>query len=432
MKKLFIGILFLCSVFAAFGQGTVFTGSSTAIGDTVEMRLRAIVPTTVEVDWGDGARVSFEVDSAIAVITGCIAGDGEIAVYGNAGDLWVFTMYNAGLTSVDVSALVNVVCFGFGGNALPSIDLSNNLKVAELTLGENPMTKVDVSMLPELRYLVLANMPELEGVDVSRNPKLENLYVMGTPLDTLDVSQNPELWDLQCMGCGLDNLDLSHNPKMVQLMCENNNLVRLDVSACPNLRYLRCYNNYLTIGTLPLFHPMETTSYQYAPQKPLPMPDTVGGIDFSAGYDCEGYISQYTWRTEDGRTLINGLDYTMTDGIINFLTPGLTVSGQIENSFFPSLTGEYACQTEFFVTDIGHVGNENTQLGGTKVWQNGGMICMESLQQAKVGIYGANGMLLHSFTLNGTAEWEVPSTGIYVVRMQAASASAVHKIMVLK
>ena len=415
MKKLFLSIIGIWLSFAAFGQGTVFTASSNAIGDTVEMTARSIVPTTLEVDWGNGERLSYQVDSAITKMTGCISGGGKITVYGNAEDIWVF-----------------VTCFGLGNNELASIDLSKNLRLAELTLAGNPMSSVDVSMLSELRYFVVSWMENMKSVDVSKNQKLENLYVNGTQLESLDVSHNPDLWDLQCMSCGLESLDVSHNPKMRQIMCENNNLTTLDISACPNLVYLRCYNNYLTIGTLPLFHPIVSTSYLYAPQKPLPMPDTLGGIDFSAGYDCEGYISQYTWRTEDGQTLINGLDYTMNEGIINFLTPGLKVSGQIENGFFPELTGVDACQTEFFITEIGHVANETVRLEGTEAYASRGMLCMESGKPVDVEIYVMNGQRLHSLILDGKAEWQVPSTGLYLVKMQAGVASVTHKVMVLK
>ena len=431
MKKIFIGIIFLFSAFASWGQGMVFTGSSSAIGDSVEMRVRSIVPTTIEVDWGNGVRIPCQVDSAITLVAGCIEGDGRITVYGNAEDLWVFSLYDAALTAVDLSALVNVTCFGLGGNELTSIDLSHNLKLEELTLTGNPMETVDVSMLSELRYLVLAGMANMKRVDVSKNGKLENLYVIGTQLESLDVSQNPELWDLQCFGCGLESLDVSHNPKLHQLMCENNNLTRLDISACENLAYLRCYGNYLTIGTLPLFHPIESPSYQYAPQKPLPMPDTVGGIDFSAGYDCEGYISQYVWRTEEGRTLIDGIDYTMKEGIINFMTPGLKVSGQIENGFFPELTGEDACRTEFFVTAIGSVDNEPVQLQGTRVYADGRSLKMESESMVDASIFDMQGRSLYKGCHDGLFVWEAPAPGLYVVRMESGVASVTHKIIVL-
>lgn len=430
MKKIVFSLIGIFATMMAFAQGTVFTGTSSAIGDTVELRVRSIVPTTIEVDWGNGTRVPMDVDSAITVMTGAIGGEGNITVYGNAEDLWVFSMYDAGLTSVDVSALVNVTCLGLGGNELAEVDLSANLKVEELTLVGNPMADIDVSMLSDLRYLALYRC-EFEQVDVSHNAKLENLYVADNPLKGLDVSHNPELWDLQCDGCGLESLDLSHNSKMEQLMCEGNNLTRLDISACPEMRYLRCFDNYLTIGTLPLFHPINPASYIYAPQKPLPMPDTVGGVDFSSGYDCEGFISRYTWRTEEGRTLINGIDYTMENGITNFITTGLKVSGQIENDFFPDLTGEDACQTEFFITAEGHVANETYQLEGTRVWTSEGKICMESGQRVRAEVYNLNGQLLHSVALDGYAEWEAPVSGLYMVRMWVGPATVTHKVTVM-
>lgn len=429
MKKLAVSLMMALATVMAFAQNTVFTGKTSAIGDTVELRVRSIVPTTLEVDWGSGSKVSVSVDSAITVVPGIIGESGEISVYGNAEDLWVFSLYDAGLTSVDVSALVNVTCLGLGNNELTDIDLSKTLKVDELTLSGNPMSDLDVSMLSELVYLSLS-WCEFESVDVSHNAKLENLYVTDNPLKGLDVSNNPELWDLQCARCGLETLDVSHNPKMIQIMCEGNNLTQLDISACPNMRYLRCFNNYLTIGTLPLFHPLNSLSYLYAPQKPLPMPDTVGGVDFSAGYDCEGFITRYTWRTEEGRTLISGIDYTMKNGITNFLTPGLKVSGQLENDFFPNLTGEDACQTEFFITEIGHVGNESLELTGTRAWSEDGRICMQSQNPVEVAIYSLDGRLQAQTQVNGYGEWTAPVSGLYVVRMSSGPAVATNKIVI--
>lgn len=431
MKRLIVLLAATFFSLAAFGQNTVFTATSVAIGDTVELRARSTVSTTLEVDWGDGIRVPFQVDSAISSLWGTISGAGQIKVYGDAEKLWVFSLYSAGLTEADVTALTNVYCLGLGDNNLTSIDLSKNLEIGELTLSGNPMESVDVSMLEDLYSLTLSRMENMKQVDVSKNAKLENLYVFNSPLESLDVSQNPELWDLQCSNCGLKSLDLSQNPKMIQLMCENNELQELDISACPEMVYLRCFNNYLTIGSLPLFHPIVSTSYLYAPQNPLPMEDTVGGLDLSAGYDCEGYITRYTWRTEEGRTLINGIDYTMTDGIVNFLVPGLKVSGQMENDFFPDLTGEDACRTEFFITGIGDVENEETVLQGTRVWAEGKTLRMESGTRVHVDILDMQGRGLRRLEFAGKTEWEAPVGGLYVVRMESGKASVVHKVMVL-
>ena len=430
MKKLFFSLIGVFASLVAFSQDVVFMGTSADIGRETALRVRSLVPATIEIDWGNGVREPLHLDTSIVnVFPGQIGESGKVTVYGDAENLWVFSIYDAGFTEVDLSALVNATCLGFGGNELKSVDLSANLKLEELTLTGNPMEGLDVSMLGELRHLTVPNCG-FTSLDVSKNSKLENLYIGSNPLKSIDVSNNPELWDLQCSGCGLESLDLSHNPKMRQLICNDNDLTVLDISANPDMTYLLCMNNYLTIGTLPLFHPLTDRSYKYAPQKPLPMADTVGGVDFSAGYDCEGYTTRYTWRTEEGRTLIDGIDYTMKNGITNFLTPGLKVSGQMENDFFPLLVGEDACRTEFFITAIGHVDNEPAVLDGTRAYAKAGRICMESERDARLEIYNLSGQRLLEGKVDGYQEWTAPVPGLYLVRMQAGQAVVVHKVNV--
>ena len=93
--------------------------------------------------------------------------------------------------------------------------------------------------------------------------------------------------------------------------------------------------------------------------------------------------------------------------------------------------GEDACRTEFFITGIGDVENEETVLQGTRVWAEGKTLRMESGTRVHVDILDMQGRGLRRLEFAGKTEWEAPVGGLYVVRMESGKASVVHKVMVL-
>lgn len=132
---------------------------------------------------------------------------------------------NMGLTSIDLSDLVNLKELICGGNPnLTSLDLSNQDNLTLLGCRDNHLTTLDVSNLTQLEILECSN----------------NLFT------SIDISNLTLLQGLHCDGNQLTNLDITHAPLLTYLYCHDNLLTSLDLSNASNLWYLVCANNQLT------------------------------------------------------------------------------------------------------------------------------------------------------------------------------------------
>ena len=152
--------------------------------------------------------------------------------------------YN-GLTRLDVSVLPDLEKLVCDGNELVSLDLSRNPRLKELECSNNKLPKLDVSALPDLEKLV-CDGNELVSLDLSRNPRLKELECSNNKLPELDVSGLSDLEKLKCKWNAITSLDLSQTTKLVELDCSNNKLTSLDISRCPAIKDVRLGFNNLT------------------------------------------------------------------------------------------------------------------------------------------------------------------------------------------
>ncbi len=83
-------------------------------------------------------------------------------------------------------------------------------------------------------------------LDVSGNPKLEELTVLDTDLITLDLSKNTRLKKLHCSGNRLKKLDLRKNKALTEVYCDNNFLKTLLLGKHASLKKLACSINNLS------------------------------------------------------------------------------------------------------------------------------------------------------------------------------------------
>lgn len=125
------------------------------------------------------------------------------------------------------------------------LDLSKNSKLKDLDCSYNGLTRLDVSVLPDLEKLV-CDGNELISLDLSRNPRLKELECSNNKLPELDVSVLSDLEKLKCKWNAITSLDLSQTTKLVELDCSNNKLTSLDISRCPAIKDVRLGFNNLT------------------------------------------------------------------------------------------------------------------------------------------------------------------------------------------
>lgn len=187
-------------------------------------------------------------------------------------------------SGLDLSGAPNLVLLDLSYNDITRLDLRGFNKMSTFTANHNPrlatvlfpegsseLQNIDISdadithfypvSLPKLRYLNLANgsLTELEldsnypelcdinitgnigitSIDVTKQNKLEKLYINGTKITELNLVNNPELILLDATKTDIEKLDLTNNNKITTLELSDTKLSHLNVS---NLSYLQTIN----------------------------------------------------------------------------------------------------------------------------------------------------------------------------------------------
>ncbi|MBR5094910.1 MAG: hypothetical protein IK095_07435, partial [Oscillospiraceae bacterium] len=119
-------------------------------------------------------------------------------------------------------------------DAVTAIDVSN----------KSIKSLVGLKHFPELVSLYCYGNPDLQEVDVRKNPQIKYLRCYNnSKLSRLYVTGCTELEVLWCNNCKLTSLQLSSCTKLKSLSCQNNDLYHLYLGQCPDLEILYCYGN---------------------------------------------------------------------------------------------------------------------------------------------------------------------------------------------
>ncbi len=158
-----------------------------------------------------------------------------------------------------------------GKTSVTEVDVSKNAKLEILYLEGTNVSNIDVSKNLELKELDLTNLHNLENLDLSTNDKLEKLYILSTKIteikldncsnltflncdetgiSELDLSQNTKLKELLCTGTDITELNLKSCSELERVLCSSTGISELDLSQCPNLHELNC--SYTKISELDL------------------------------------------------------------------------------------------------------------------------------------------------------------------------------------
>ena len=225
-----------------------------------------------------------------------------------------------GMTNLDVSgcfALKELYC---GDNQLAALDVSECVALESLWCDYNQLTDLDLGGCPALNSLV-CYYNQLTRLDLSGCTALTGLTCYSNSLTSLDISDCTALKNLECGVNRLPELDVSNCKDLTRIGCGWNKLIKLDVSSCSALKWLFCTYNQLTFATLPVSLPVPGGTYEYSPQRRVPIGVPVGflsnvvvgaEIDLSAEADVSGEDTIFTWYKDDGTeieptTIVNGV-----------------------------------------------------------------------------------------------------------------------------
>ena len=127
-------------------------------------------------------------------------------------------------------------------NKITNINLDNNVNLERLYLNTNDIEDINLSKLINLKELNLSNTKiQKETINFSNNPKLDFVRIEGYDLrndknsrgtvkiDSLDFSNNPNLNSVFLDNIGLKKINLSKNLKLEWLFLRDNELESLDL-----------------------------------------------------------------------------------------------------------------------------------------------------------------------------------------------------------
>lgn len=138
-------------------------------------------------------------------------------------------------------------------NCFPTLDVTHcpKLRILQCRKNDDLTGQLDLTACPDLEEL-WASETKLEGVDASKNSKLNYIDVHATDLTRLDVKGCAALRKLYAHNTGIRTLDLTASTNLELLWVKFDNMQELDLTHCPNLVELQAGSNALQ--TLDLSH----------------------------------------------------------------------------------------------------------------------------------------------------------------------------------
>lgn len=149
------------------------------------------------------------------------------------------------LTSLDVTNNPKIEQLRCAGNNLNSLDVSKNTELIEFEAYINRLSSIDVSNNPELEYIDLTNN-QIKSIDVSNNKSLRSFFIDMNLLTELNPSNNLELDWIRCSDNKLTSIDVTNNQKLTTLNISGNSIVKIDLGNNPDLEYLNCEKNKIS------------------------------------------------------------------------------------------------------------------------------------------------------------------------------------------
>ena len=196
---------------------------------------------------------------------------------------------------VDVASMSQFSLHNLSLHSLRGIECFRRL--TDLDVGYCGLTELDLSSLPQLRYLDCYENRELRALDLTGLQSLRGLTCYNCALTELKVASPALLW-LFCSDNRLTALDLSGCPGLAELYCSRNRLTSLDISVCPELRILECENNDFPDLSAIVGYRQELVDAGHYPLDPEPS-EPVGFEDVKAS---DWYYEAVYWAAQCGVT----------------------------------------------------------------------------------------------------------------------------------
>lgn len=446
MKKFFTLLLAVISTMTAFAQTEPAIELQAEVdGNTRTFSIGLATEGTVQIDWGNGEKVTSEVIPAFngwnqVNVSGTVSGEGKVKIYGD--NIVCFecssTVKGAKVLSLDVTKATALKDLTANTNKLTSIDLTKNTELEKLTISNNQLTSIDISKCTKLTTLDITNNL-LAAIDITKNLALQTLRIGQNKLaGELDLSTNPTLKTVAALTNELTSVKIGNNTASKPWFSFNyNKLTSIDASGindaknatlflignqlteiklpATQMKSLNITKNNFTLATLPA--PSVAKFFTYAPQNDYVIAESykVGDVLDLSSQTSATLNTQFAVYKSDKTALTEGTDYTVADGKITFLTAQEAVYVTMSSALYSKFTGTSIYKTT--VTKVeGSTGINAVTAQGVKVSTAGNEISISGLSQGDaVTVANLGGAVVANFHANSANAHVQAAKGLYIV-----------------
>lgn len=322
------------------GKSTLAADMTTgmAVGETFTMNVATFgKDEKVEVDFGDGELKEFTLSDTPQEVSGEVKG-ANIKVYtASEVQLKDFDASGMKLTSVNIFKSKALKNLNLNDNELSEIDLSGNLSFKSIQLDNNKLTTLSLRGINNAKSLSCDNNQLESIVFESSASVMSEISCSGNKLKDLSFLSRASMVEV---------LDCSHNEISEYMFVNARNIRELNISYNKfkevnlqnntNLQKLNIEGNYFTYSTLP-----QTTAQEfiYGNQSPVTIAEKSFMVDLSKEATFKGKNTKFTWKTESGNVMEEGVDYNVENGVTTFLkVQEEKVYAELTNEAYPDLT----------------------------------------------------------------------------------------------
>lgn len=245
------------------------------------------------------------------------------------------------LSNIDLTEMSSLRELSIDGAGLYDIDLKWNLCLNKLRLTGNNFSTLNIRGFNDamqktlLRDINLSNN-NMQKVILNDMGTIHHLDLSHNQLDSLSFKDADNIETLNLSYNNLTELNLNYCTLMTRCDLSHNSLTSIVMPTEYSLTDFICNDNNLTFASLPQLP--DVKGYIYAPQADISIPAKATGVDLQET-NREGKTT-YTWTTTEGEPLVEGTDYSITDGMTSFLEPaiGKMVKCTMTSTLFPELT----------------------------------------------------------------------------------------------
>lgn len=172
-------------------------------------------------------------------------GDGEICI-DEAEAVTNLLLEKKNINDINgIEHFINTAYINLNYNNVVTADLSNNLKIRQLTISNNKLTSLNLSNNETLEN-INAQYNQLTSIDLTTNINLKSFHLHNNQLTQLNVSNLINLWYIGAQNNLLTSLNTTNCLALNAMQISDNNIMNLDISTNTNLVVLQVQNNNLS------------------------------------------------------------------------------------------------------------------------------------------------------------------------------------------